>query len=144
MLGIWYGFYQYKSKTARKIAGFEKTNFTLTIDFFDGQHFSGVAQDDLKSGGMNESGKIVGQIDGNVIRFTKHMPKQQRIIDSSGTRQTFNKPHPILYYSGSIDKDKHQAEGKWKFGFRIVFLFSIIPIPMRLGKGYWYMKLSDT
>ena len=76
MKGIWQGFYKYKKEYMQKAIGFEKTNFTITITSFDGQHFKGVVLDDVNTGGMKEEGEIIGFLDGDNISFKKLMPKK--------------------------------------------------------------------
>jgi hypothetical protein len=44
MQGIWLGFYKYDNQTIQKAAGFEKTNFTISITFFDGRIFKGTLE----------------------------------------------------------------------------------------------------
>jgi hypothetical protein len=143
MQGIWLGFYKYDNQTIQKTVGFEKTNFTISITFFDGRIFKGIVTDDVATGGMVEAGTITGYIENETISFEKMMPRESLIMDDKGTRQTTDKKHPVLYYSGIFAKDKQQAAGTWKFKRRIIFMFGFIPIPFRLGKGTWQMDFSS-
>lgn len=143
MIGNWLGFYQYNRQDIQKIIGFEKTGFTIVIDFFDGEHFKGTVQDDVNTGGMKEMGIIIGSVDNNKVIFKKLMPKRDFIIDDKGSRQITDKKHPTLYYSGTFSMDKNQISGQWKFGYTIGLLWGFIPIPFRPAKGIWNMKLEN-
>jgi hypothetical protein len=92
---------------------------------------------------MVETGAITGYIENEKISFEKMMPRESLIMDNKGTRQTTDKKHPTLYYSGIFAKDKQQAAGTWKFKRRIVFIFGFIPIPLRPAKGTWQMNFSS-
>ncbi|MES2543980.1 MAG: hypothetical protein V4548_03780 [Bacteroidota bacterium] len=143
MIGTWKGYYKYDNERIQKAIGFDKTNFTITIDSFDGINFQGKVNDDLTTGGMKETGDIYGKFKDGEISFKKLMPKASLIMDLEGTRKNPNKKHKPLYYCGTFSKDKNEFNGSWKFKYTIGFLFGIIPIPYRPGNGTWQMKLKN-
>ncbi len=143
MLGIWNGYYIYSNKIIQKAVGYEKTNFVITIDSFDGKNFKGIVQDDLSTGGMEEVGLIEGYIQEEKVFFKKQMPKHRQIVDKKGTRKTSDEKHPTLFYSGHLSGKNTSCSGKWKFGITIGFLFGLIPIPFRSASGTWKMILQS-
>ena len=143
MLGNWKGFYQYSNEKIQKIVGYTKTDFELYIDKFDGINFSGKVKDDEKSGGMKESGEIVGKILNNKISFEKSMPKNSQIINKKGDRKVTNKKHPTIYYFGTLSEDKTEIIGNWEFRRKLGFLFVFFPVIFRPGKGTWKMNLKN-
>jgi hypothetical protein len=142
MLGNWNGFYKYRNEKIQKIVGFEKTDFEIIIDKFDGVNFSGKVKDDEKTGGMNESGEIVGKILNNKISFEKSMPKNSQIINTKGERKITDKKHPIIYYCGTLSEDKTEIIGNWKFKRKLGFILGFIPVIFRPGNGSWKMSLK--
>ena len=141
MTGTWVGYYKYGNENLQKANGFDKTNFTITIKSFDGKNFQGIVVDDIKSGGMEGIGKVMGQIEDEHIFFKKFMPKKS-IICFNGEKKNSDKKHPVLYYTGVFSKDIKEISGEWKFKFTIGFLFGFIPFPYRPGKGTWRMALQ--
>lgn len=141
MKGTWTGYYRYNSKLTRKNTGFEKTGFTIHIETFDGTGFEGIVNDDVSTGGMKETGKIIGYVKNDTVHFRKLMPRS-RMINPDGTRSEFDKKHKVLYYTGVLSKDKTAISGKWKFKNTIGFLFGFIPIPYSPGCGTWSMTLG--
>jgi len=131
MIGIWKGYYSHNNKTIQKIIGYEKTNFVITIDSFDGKILKGTVQDDITTGGMEDPGLIEGHLEADKIFFRKRMPKKRLIIDKKGTRKKYDKRHPVLFYSGTLSNKNTSVSGKWKFGITIGFLFGLIPLPFR-------------
>lgn len=142
MIGNWKGHYTYKNKQLQKIIGFEKTYFEITIEKFDGVNFSGTVHDDIATGGMKETGKIIGKVENDKISFQKSMPINDR-ISLKGERIKTNQKHPTLYYFGTFSKNKTTIVGNWKFKRRIEFIFGIIPILFNPGKGDWEMNFSS-
>ncbi len=143
MLGNWKGFYQYRNENIQKIVGYDKTDFDLYIDKFDGVNFSGKVKDDEKSGGMKESGEIVGKILKNKISFEKSMPVNSQIINKKGDRKISNKKHPTIYYFGTLSEDKTEIIGNWEFRRKLGFLLGFFPVIFRPGKGTWKMNLKN-
>ncbi|HEY5407385.1 MAG TPA: hypothetical protein VIJ92_09860 [Ginsengibacter sp.] len=141
MTGTWLGYYKYDNKNLQKSFGFDKTHFTIIINSFDQKCFKGNVTDDVKSGGMEDTGEIVGQIDGENISFKKLMPRKS-IIYPNGELKYLDKKHPILFYRGKFSKDKREISGEWKFKITIGLLFGFIPFPYRPGKGTWSMTLQ--
>jgi hypothetical protein len=74
MIGHWKGHYTFEKEQIQKMIGFEKTYFEITIEKFDGVNFSGTVNDDIATGGMEETGKIIGKVENNKISFQKLMP----------------------------------------------------------------------
>lgn len=142
MLGSWKGFYKYENEKIQKIIGYEKTEFEINIDDFDGLNFSGKVNDDLKTGGMQETGKIVGKITNSKVSFEKSMPKNSLIINTKGDRKQTERKHPTIYYCGTLSSDKTEITGIWYFKRKLGFLFGFIPIIFRPGKGTWKMILK--
>ncbi len=79
MTGNWKGYYKFENEKIQKATGFEKTNFEIVISKFDRINFSGIVKDDVETGGMEETGEIIGKIDNNNISFEKLMPKHYQI-----------------------------------------------------------------
>lgn len=141
MIGTWLGYYKFDSPRAQKIRSHDQTNFTLTVHTFDGRNFKGAVKDDVNSGGMKETGQIIGEVDGMNISFRKLMPVRV-FIYPDGERKSENKKHPTLYYTGTFSDDKKEVKGLWKFKLHLVFIFGFIPIIYRPGKGTWSMTLQ--
>lgn len=141
MQGNWDGFYKYDNPDFQKATGFEQTNFKLNIQKSEGNTFEGTVNDDQATGGMQGTGRIVGTLRGNKVSFRKYMP-YGREIDLEGNHYSTGKPHAILYYSGTLSKDKQHASGRWKFSYKIHMLFGMLPIPYRPGMGTWEAIIS--
>lgn len=141
MLGNWKGSYKYGNEKIQKIIGYSETEFEIIIDKFDGKNFSGKVIDDEETGGMKETGEIIGRIENNKIFFEKLMPKNYQ-INVNGERKRTEEKHPKIYYSGKLSENGNKFEGNWKFNKRLVFLFYIFPIIYRPGKGTWKMELK--
>jgi hypothetical protein len=135
MLGSWKGYYKFENNRTQKLIGFEKTDFEIIIEKFDGINFSGIVNDDVKSGGMEETGEIIGKIENNKISFEKLMPKHNQ-INSKGERRNIEGKHPILYYIGTLSEDKTEIIGTWKFKKKLAYLFGIIPALRSLPTSY--------
>jgi hypothetical protein len=142
MLGNWNGYYKFENQRIQKAMGFEKTNFEIIIEKFDGINFDGIVNDDIKTGGMKETGKVTGKIVNNKVSFKKLMPINTQ-IDLKGERKDLERKHPTLYYFGTLSENKAEIIGTWKFKRKIGFLFGIIPIFFRPGNGSWKMSLHD-
>jgi hypothetical protein len=141
MIGTWNGNYRFDNQQIQKVKGFDKTNFKIVIDKFDGFNFEGKVVDEIETGGMTGEGEISGTIKNSKIRFTKQMPIQTLIDLKTGERlQTQKKHAPLFYFGTKINSDKF--EGKWKFKRKIYFIFGLIPIPYRPGKGKWEMTFE--
>lgn len=141
MMGTWKGYYRYDNKTAQKRIGADLTHFTIVIHSFDGKNFKGTVNDDLSSGGMEGEGQIIGKVENNEVTFRKLMQKSTYVY-KDGTRKTLNKKHPTIYYTGIISADKLHMEGNWKFKWQIMFLFGLIPFPVKPFPGTWSMTLQ--
>jgi hypothetical protein len=141
MIGTWKGYYKYDYKAAQKIVGADVTNFTLVIHSFDGKNFEGTVKDDLSSGGMEGEGRIIGEVENNVATFRKLMPKSTYAY-KDGTRRNIDKKHPTVYYTGIISPDKLHVEGKLKIKWQIMFLFGLVPFPVKPYPGTWSMTLQ--
>lgn len=141
MLGNWKGFYKFDNEKIQKIIGHNETEFEIIIDKFDGKKFSGKVSDDEKTGGMKETGEIIGKIENNEIYFEKLMPKNYQ-IHINGERERLERKHPTIYYFGKLSNDGKKIEGSWKFKKRLGFLFHLIPIIYNPGNGTWKMELK--
>ena len=141
MLGNWKGSYKYGNEKIQKIIGHSETEFEIIIDKFDGKNFSGKVNDDEKTGGMKETGEIVGRLENDTIYFEKSMPRNYQ-ISVNGERKYTEQKHPKIYYSGKLSNGGNKFEGNWKFNKRLALLFYIIPIIYSPGKGTWEMELK--
>jgi len=141
MTGIWLGYYKFDKEVFQKASGFDKTFFTITIQSFNDNNFKGIVIEDIKSGGMEGTGEIIGKIEVGKIFFKKFMPKRLTLYPN-GERKYEDEKHPTLYYRGTFSKDKKEINGEWKFKIRIGLLFGFIPILHRPGKGSWSMTLQ--
>ncbi|RZJ98983.1 MAG: hypothetical protein EOO46_23105 [Flavobacterium sp.] len=142
MIGTWNGNYRYDNKVVLEIIGFDTTGFTIIIEKFDGENFEGIVNDDVQSGGMRETGEIIGKIKKDSIYFKKLMPKNRIILSPFETRTIPEKEHPTLYYSGIFTNDKASVSGSWKFKRKFTLYFGFIPALYRPGKGTWEMQLE--
>jgi hypothetical protein len=141
MIGTWNGYYKYKDKIAQKSVGVDLTYFKIIIRSFDGKDFNGTVTEDLSTGGMEGEGVIIGEVNNNRILFKKLMPKRG-ILNSDGTKKMIDKPHPTIYYPGTISPDKKHIEGNWEFKWQIIYAFGFIPIPVKPSAGVWSMTLQ--
>ncbi len=144
MLGNWKGFYKYDNDKIQKIIGYEETGFEIIIDKFDGKNFTGKVTDDERTGGMKETGQVVGRIERDKIYFEKIMPKNYQINPVNGDRKYTEKSHPTIYYFGKVSNERNKFEGNWKFKKRLGLLFYLIPIIYSPGKGTWKMELKKS
>jgi hypothetical protein len=138
MIGSWKGIYRFDNENIQKIRGYDETEFEIIIEKFDGKSFTGKVFDDEKTGGMKGTGEIVGNVENNQIYFEKAMPLNCQ-INSKGLEYS-EKRHPTIYYYGKLSDNGEKFEGIWKFKKKLGFLFYIIPIIYRPGKGTWKME----
>ena len=141
MLGNWKGYYRFDNERIQKVIGYNETEFEIVIDKFDGKEFFGKVNDDEKTGGMQDTGEIIGRLENNEVYFKKLMPRNCSIA-LNGERVYSEKKHPTLYYSGLLSDDGKKIEGKWKFKRQLGFIFYIIPIIYNPGNGTWRMELK--
>jgi hypothetical protein len=90
---------------------------------------------------MEGQGDIIGKVEGNLVTFRKLMPKAAYIF-KDGTRTILDKKHPTIYYTGTMSQDKLTISGNWKFKWQIMFIFGIIPFPVKPYAGSWRMSLT--
>ncbi len=141
MIGTWNGYYQFDNQQIQKIKGFDKTNFKIVIEKFDGCNFEGKVFDDIETGGMSGEGEISGTYKNTTISFTKQMPIQTLIDLKTGEKYQTDKKHAPLFYKGTkINSD--QFVGEWKFKYKIYSIFGLIPILYRPAKGKWEMTFE--
>lgn len=138
--GSWQGYYQFDNKAHESMRGHKQTYFGIDIVNVYGNQFSGTVQDDLASGGTEGIGEITGTVDGSRVEFVKQMPVMT-VLRADGTRQTFNKKHRKIYYSGELSADGKSISGQWRFKFGFLWI-GIIPIPMESSKGTWAMSFK--
>jgi hypothetical protein len=141
MIGTWKGYYKYDDKAVQKSVGTDLTNFTIVIHSFDGRNFEGSVKDDVSSGGMEAEGQIIGEVENDIVTFRKLMPKST-FLYKDGTRKNVDKKHPTIYYTGMISSDKLHVDGKWKIKRQIMFLFGLVPFPVKPSPGTWSMRLQ--
>ena len=141
MLGTWKGHYQFDNQQIQKIKGFDKTNFKIVIEKFDGCNFEGKVFDDIETGGMSGEGEIIGTFKNTTISFTKQMPIQTLIDLKTGEKYQTDKKHAPLFYKGT-KINSNQFVGEWKFKYKIYSIFGFIPIPYRPAKGKWEMTFE--
>ncbi|RZJ52808.1 MAG: hypothetical protein EOO44_10670 [Flavobacterium sp.] len=143
MKGNWEGYYKFDNKNIQASIGFEKTNFKIEISKFDGINFYGKVNDDVYTGGMKETGDIIGKVNKDKISFRKLMPKND-VVFPDGEREVYDRKHPVLYYIGVFSDDKKEINGKWFFKRKLYFIYGIFPMFFRPRKGTWSMKLSNS
>jgi hypothetical protein len=141
MIGNWKGYYKFDNEMIQKAMGFEKTNFNIVIESFENDNFTGKVNDDVATGGMKETGNVVGKVKNDQVRFRKFMPLNCQILQN-GERIMVDRKHPTLYYEGTFSKDKTEISGKWFFKRKVAFLYGFLPILYSPGKGTWSMTLS--
>lgn len=139
MLGNWNGYYKYDNEKFQKLVGYEKTNFTITIEAFENDRIKGSVIDDINSGGMKGKGEIEGEVHKGHIYFEKRMPFETLVIDKKGTRKITDKKHKPIIYKGELIND-NVYKGTWEFNRVWGFIFGFIPIKYSPGKGTWEMK----
>lgn len=88
---------------------------------------------------MEGVGEINGTIKGNRFDFVKLMPIMTLIVDKNGTRQTYNKKHRPIFYTGLFSSDGQTVSGTWRFKLGVIW-FGIVPILTLPSKGTWTMK----
>ncbi|MFD1603492.1 hypothetical protein ACFSJW_11765 [Flavobacterium artemisiae] len=69
MIGNWKGYYKFDNEKIQEAMGFEKTNFTIVIESFENGNFLGKVNDDVATGGMKETGNVVGKVKKDQVRF---------------------------------------------------------------------------
>ena len=141
MKGRWNGFYKYDKQSIQDRIGVEKTNFTITIDKFENNYFTGNVEDDLSTKGSPGIGEISGSISDGKIKFIKQMPIKA-IITLEGKMQTYDeKKHRPIYYEGVFSNNEKTIKGTWKmkFGISIVSIFIIL----LTTKGTWQMDFIE-
>lgn len=138
-LGKRAGQYSFNNLKITKARGFEKTNFEIEILTIKNNSFTGTVQDDLLTGGMEGVGEIKGAVKGNRIDFVKLMPIMTLIVVKNGTRQTYNKKHRPIFYTGLFSSDGQTVSGTWRFKLGVIW-FGIVPILRLPSNGTWTMK----
>ena len=128
MKGKWEGFYQPDTNKHKVKTSLDKIKFILLIDSFHNDHFEGVMNDYIGSKGIIDSWNVSGDVIKNKIFFKKF---KGEIKDG-----------PIILYTGEIFEGKNEIVGSWKFKMTIAFIFRVIPIPYRRGRGIWQMLFS--
>lgn len=141
-VGLWTGHYKFDNEAIQKASGSERTSFEITIQEINKNSFTGIVEDDLKTGGTEGIGEIKGTVIGDRIEFVKQMPIMTLIIDKKGSRKTLNKKHRPIYYSGTFSADNKTIQGSWRFKFGFIWL-GLLPIPIFPTKGSWEMKLAE-
>lgn len=138
--GNWSGSYTYNIPEEYKTAKTREVNFNIIIQNVNHIRFSGIVEDDLKTGGTPGIGNITGRFTKQKIKFIKKMPISasfdihgNHVIDES-------KPHPTLIYNGFFSLDKQYITGTWKFKRKKIFWKGIFPIWYSLGNGHFIMK----
>ena len=140
MKGKWIGEYWFTEKAPDNLLN-RKTNFEAQIDSIENSKFSGWVKDDLSSGGTKGKGTIDGKIKGNKVKFVKQMPILTLIIGNDEKIEE-NKPHKPIYYQGTINLEKNEITGTWRFKQGFGFLKGGFAFYAG-GKGEWKMKKSD-
>jgi hypothetical protein len=139
--GNWKGQYKYDDRTHQQLKKVDATNFEIDIIAIDGDHFTGIVQDDIVTGGTEGIGEINGKVIGNHVEFVKQMPVMT-FIDTEGVRKILNKKQRKIYYSGTISGDQNTMTGQWRFKFGLVWV-GIIPVLAKATHGTWTMTHSN-
>ncbi len=137
--GKWKGHYKYDRKSVEELRGIDQTGFMIDIISTDGEFFAGTVRDDQKTGGTEGIGEINGKLIGDQVAFIKQMPVLTVLVQK-GTRKTFDRKHPPIYYTGTLSDDGKSVRGQWKINFGFVWM-GIIPVPMMPMTGTWMAKL---
>ena len=143
MIGKWVGWYEFDDVRVQLLTASFRSGYTISIDKFDGKFFSGSVVDDANTSIMHEVGKIEGSLKGEKVFFDKRMPITYK-LDPKGNYIRENKPHPTIYYQGTLDKYQMMIKGSWFFKRKLVLIFGFIPFLFRPGKGIWEMKLENS
>lgn len=105
-------------------------------------NFSGKVNDNLKTGGMEETGKIFVKTSNNKASFDKSMLRNSIIINTRGVKKQIEKKHPTIYYNGILSNDKTENTALWFLKRILAFLLGIIPLIFRPRKGTWNINLK--
>ena len=140
--GHWIGQYKFDKKTHQEISGFEATNFEMEITAVENNKFVGKVQDDLSTGGTEGIGEVRGKVVGENIEFIKQMPIMTFILEKKGIRETLNRKHRKIYYSGTFSTDKNSINGHWRFKSGFIWI-GFIPVLVNPTKGTFTMKLKE-
>ena len=137
----WRGSYRYDDALARKVIGFDHTNFEIEFIFSDDIHFTGTVKDDRSTGGTPGTGEVSGTVIGDEVRFVKKMPVLTVFINASYKTDEGRK-HPNIYYVGSLSADSKSMSGKWKLRFGVGF-WGIWPTIYLPTTGTWSASSQD-
>lgn len=110
----WQGTYSYLGDRVPMNLKDVVTEFSITIDSFDGRIFQGTIVDNADTGGTPGVGTIDGKITGKKIEFVKQMPISVARLQSGERIVEPSKKHPPIYYTGQIDDNVETAEGTWE------------------------------
>lgn len=141
VIGKWKGYYAYKLQYLADIAGAEKTYFTIDITEMQSGKFSGIVLDDVTTGGMEEVGKISGELDGGLVYFKKYMPVRSTFT-ADGKVEKMNRPHPVIHYKGEYFPLEKKMQGTWKIKGGLFFYKRRLYIN-RATTGVWEMSMTD-
>lgn len=141
-IGHWVGQYKFDKEVHQKMTGFDSTNFEIEITTVDNNNFLGKVQDDLTTGGTEGIGEIEGKVRGDIVEFVKQMPVMTLLVGNKGRKNTLNRKHRKIFYSGIFSSDRKSISGQWRFRFGFIW-FGLIPIPIAPTKGTWEMKLTE-
>ena len=140
MIGKWKGFYKYEKQAIQDRIGFDKTNFTISIEAFENNRFKGKVEDDIFTKGTPGVGTIEGSINGEKVKFVKRMPVKAA-ISKTGKIVTFKRTHTPIYYEGTFTNDRKSIKGTWKMKISFSMIgFLAIFLPT---KGYWQMDFVE-
>jgi hypothetical protein len=139
--GKWTGHYKYDRKSVEELRGIDQTGFEIEIVSTNNEFFTGTVRDDQKTGGTEGIGEINGKVTGSRIEFIKQMPVLTVLVQK-GTRKTYNKKHPPIYYTGTLSDDRKTVSGQWRINFGFIWV-GILPVPMMPMKGSWTMSLAE-
>lgn len=141
-IGKWLGWYTFDNSAFNLARGFDKTSFEIEILTIDQGKFAGKVQDVLSTGGTEGVGDIIGEVNGDNVRFVKRMPVMTLLIGKEAKRKTLNRKHRPIYYSGKFSDDKKSISGQWRFKFGI-FFYGILPVLAMPTKGTWVVELKE-
>lgn len=139
MTGIWSGWYEPEKTNLAVGTSGDKIHFTMNINSADDNGFSGIVKDQVLN--LTDGFGIEGKVDGSTVSFRKFKttgsdadgPKKVNIENSLG---------PVVHYSGLLNINDSEIAGDWSYELPKRYLFGFIPLPSKLTRGRWAMKLT--
>lgn len=129
--GKWIGYYRFKNTFAKEVKIFN-IKFEAELNS-DGSIIKGVIIEDIKSGGIPDKARLVGEFKNNKLLFKKTYSAQYLIDMNNKLIRNENKKSQVIKYKGELDLKYLKFTGRW----HIDFVF--IPVT----SGYWEMTKEE-